>query len=170
MTKIWLLVTSAVAVSVDSFVVGFGVCLDKKSDARLPCAVGFATLLLCLATTVLGKILQTYVENCVKYLSAMLLFWLAVGSLRKEKSILLLRDLSLRECLSIGFTVGLDGAVANLTLVSLNLGIITPMVIAVAHLVAVAIGQNLASKMQINHAEKFSAVTLFALALLKLME
>ncbi len=170
MKSIWVLFASAVAVSVDSFVVGFGVSLDKKGDARLPCAVGFATLLLCLATSVLGRFLQTYLENCVKYLSAVLLFCLAVGSWKSHNQVLLLRSLELKECLSIGFTVGLDGAVANLTLVSLNLGIITPMAIAVFHLVAVAIGQKLASKMQIDNAEKISAVTLFTLALLKLIE
>lgn len=170
MKNVWVLVASAVAVSVDSFVVGFGVSLDKKGDARLPCAVGFATLLLCIATSLLGRFLQTYLQNCVKYLSAVLLFCLAVGSLKSHNQVLLRRSLSLKQCLSIGFTVGLDGAVANLTLVSLNLGIITPMVIALFHLVAVAIGQRLASKMQMDHAEKLSAVTLFALALLKLVE
>lgn len=170
MTNVWMLIASAVAVSVDSFVVGFGISLDKKSDVRLPCSVGFATLLLCLATTIWGRFLQTYLQNYVKYLSSMLLFSLAVSSLRKNNETLLLQKLSLKQCLSIGFTVGLDGAVANLTLVSLNLGIITPMAIAVAHLIAVAIGQKMANKIKMNHAERLSACTLFALALLKLIE
>ncbi len=170
MTNVWVLIASAVAVSVDSFVVGFGISLDKKSDTRLPCSVGFATLMLCLVTTVLGKFLQTYWQNCVKYLSSILLFCLAVGSLRNSNETLLLRNLSLKQCLSIGFTVGLDGAVANLTLVPLNLGIITPMAIAVAHLIAVAIGQKLASNVKIDNANKLSAFTLVTLAILKLVE
>ncbi len=169
MTNFSLLIFTAVAVSIDSFVVGFGVSLDKKSNLSLPSAVAIATLLLCIATSLLGAILQKYLADYVDYLSALLLLWLALESLFEKEGLQPLNNLSLKECFAVGFTVGLDGAVANLTLYLDNFGLIAPLVITVAHFVAVLLGQNLASKLQLAKTNKLSAFTLVALALTKLL-
>ncbi len=169
MTYFSLLIFTAIAVSIDSFVVGFGVCLDKKSDLSLPAIVAIATLLLCGISTIVGAVLQKYLNNYVDQLSALLLFCLGVGNLNKSDEFCTLQSLTTKECWAIGFTVGLDGAVANLSLALHNFGLLAPMTITIGHFVAVLLGQKLASKVQIEQANRLSAFTLIALALFKLV-
>ena len=162
---------TAVIVSLDSFVAGFSLSLNKKANLLLPSAVAIVTLVLCVATTIVGELLQGYLGKVVDYFGAGLLALLALTSLIKnddgEKANL--SAVTLAESLTIGVAVGMDAAVANLSLALLGVGLIAPIVFAVTHFFTVLLGQLLARKIKLKHTNVFSAVILLVLAISKMI-
>ena len=164
-----ILVTGAI-VSLDSFVAGFSLSLNKKSGTMLPSAVAFITLLLCLLTTLIRNILERHVEQYVNFFGAALLLLLAVFSLiRKDEEQHSLTSVTLGESLTIGVAVGMDAAVANLSLTLNGAGLIAPILFAVMHYFTVLLGQLFAQKVVLKHTNVLSAVILIALAISKLI-
>ena len=160
--------TTAIIVSLDSFVAGFSLSLSKKANLILPSAVALITLLLCLVTTLVGSFLEKYLGKNVDYFGAALLGLLAVISLvRKDEENTSLSTVTLAESCTIGFAVGMDAAVANLSLT--GVGLIAPLVFGVTHFFTVLLGQVLAKKVQLKHTNVFTAVVLFVLAITKII-
>ena len=170
---------TAVIVSLDSFVAGFSMSLNRKVGTTLPAAVALITLLLCLLTSFIGRYLSSYVEHYVNYIAAALLALLALFNLLKkdEEATARLKSVTLGESLTIGVSVGMDAAVANL---SLSLGgatalslygvsLLAPIIFAVTHYFTVFMGQLLAQKVELKYSNYFSAAILFALAISKLI-
>ena len=161
---------TAVIVSLDSFVAGFSVSLNRKATTALPAAVALITLLLCLATSIIGSFLEARLERYVNYLAAALLALLAVFNLRKEDDDeTRLSTVSLGQSLTIGVSVGMDAAVANLSLSLNGVGLLAPIVFAVTHYFTVFLGQVLAQKVELKYSNYFSAAILFTLAVSKLI-
>ena len=161
---------TAIIVSLDSFVAGFSLSLNKKANLMLPSAVALITLLLCLATTFVGSILEKYLGKNVDYFGAALLLLLAVLSLvRKDEATTNLQSVTLTESLAIGVAVGMDAAVANLSLSVSGVGVIAPLVFAVTHFFTVLLGQILARKVKFEHTNVLSGVILFALGVMKII-
>lgn len=162
---------TAVIVSLDSFVAGFSLSLNKKANLLLPSSVALVTLVLCVATTVIGELLQGYLGKVVDYFGAGLLALLALTSLVKDDDVkqATLSSVTLTESVTIGVAVGMDAAVANLSLALLGVGLVAPLVFAVTHFFTVLAGQVLAKKVQLQHTNVFSAVILLALAISKIV-
>ena len=171
MKNLLTIAVTAVIVSLDSFVAGFSLSLNKKANLMLPSAVALITLLLCLATTLIGEMLGAYLGKVVDYFGAGLLALLALVSLVKgdEKEQANLSEVSLSESLTIGVAVGMDAAVANLSLALLGIGLLAPIVFAVTHFFTVLLGQSLARKVKLQHTNIFSAVILLVLAVSKMI-
>ena len=160
--------TTAIIVSLDSFVAGFSLSLNKKANLTLPSAVALITLLLCLVTTLVGSFLEKYLGKNVDYFGAALLALLAIISLvRKDEENTSLKTVTLTESCTIGFAVGMDAAVANLSLT--GVGLIAPLVFAVTHFFTVLLGQVLAKKVQLEHTNILTAAVLFVLAITKII-
>lgn len=170
MKNIFLILITAVTVSLDSFVAGFSLSLNKRSDTMLPAAVALMTLLLCLATTLLGKYLFAHAEQYVNWVGAALLLLLAVIDLFDGQcNNVQLGEVTLFESLTIGIAVGMDAAIANLSLTLDGVGLAAPIIFTVMHYFAVWLGQKLANKIALEHTNVLSAVILATLALLKLL-
>lgn len=162
--------TTAIIVSLDSFVAGFSLSLNKKANLALPSAVALITLLLCLVTSFVGSFLEKYLGKYVDYFGAAILALLAVVSLvKKDDENINLQTVTLAESCAIGFAVGVDAAVANLSLAASGIGLIAPLVFGVTHFFTVLLGQLLAKKVKLNHTNVFTAVILFALAIVKIV-
>ena len=179
MKNLLTIAVTAVIVSLDSFVAGFSMSLNRKVGTTLPAAVALITLLLCLLTSFIGRYLSNYVEQYVNYIAAALLALLALFNLLKkdEEETARLKSVTLGESLTIGVSVGMDAAVANL---SLSLGgatalslygvsLLAPIIFAVTHYFTVFMGQLLAQKVELKYSNYFSAAILFALAISKLI-
>ena len=170
---------TAVIVSLDSFVAGFSLSLNRKANTTLPCVVAVITLILCLLTSVVGKYLSQRVEKYVNYVAAALLGLLALLNLLKkdEDEAIRLDSVTLSESLTIGVSVGMDAAVANLSL-SLDgaklltiCGVATfaPIVFGITHYFTVFLGQVMAEKVELKYSNYFSAAILLTLAVSKLI-
>lgn len=161
---------TAVVVSLDSFMAGFSLSLNKKPSSTLPAAVALITLLLCLATSFVGKALSNFDSRTVDCFGAILLFVLAAVCLfRNDDHESKLTPVTVTESLTIGVAVGMDAAIANLSLANLGMGVIAPIVFAVTHYLTVALGQVLAKKVILSHTNLVSAVMLAAIAVTKLL-
>lgn len=165
-----IILSTAIIVSLDSFVAGFSLSLNKKANAALPATVALVTLLLCMATTFIGVILKDYLQNIADIFGATALLCLAVFNLFKtDEQSNALAPPNTGENLAVGFAVGTDAAIANLTLAIDGVGIIAPLVFAVTHYFTVFLGQILAKKVTLEHTNIFSSVILAALAVIKLI-
>lgn len=179
MKNLLMVAVTAVIVSLDSFVAGFSMSLNRKVGTTLPSAVALITLLLCLLTSVIGRYLSQYATQYVNYVAAALLLLLALFNLFKkdEEEVARLKSVTLNESLTIGVSVGMDAAVANLSLSldgarGLSLGgvaLLAPIVFGVTHYFTVFLGQALAQKVELKYSNFFSAAILLALAISKLI-
>ena len=170
MKNFLIVIVTAVIVSLDSFVAGFSLSLNKKANTLLPSAVALATLLLCLVTTFIGTVLSHHIESYVNYLGAALLLALAVLNLvKRDSKQQTLTNVTLVESLTIGVAVGMDAAVANLSLTFSGVGLLAPLVFTVTHYFTVMLGQILARKVTLEHTNVFSAAILIMLAVTKLI-
>lgn len=172
MKNILTIAVTAVIVSLDSFVAGFSLSLNKKANLTLPSAVALITLLLCLATTLAGQLVEGYLGKAVDYFGAALLALLALVNLVKkddEGEQANLSAVTLRDSITIGVAVGMDAAVANLSLTLQGVGLLAPIVFAVTHFFTVLLGQMLARKVKLAHTNIFSAVILLVLAVSKMI-
>lgn len=170
MKDLILIVITAIIVSLDSFVAGFSLSLNKKTTTTLPSAAALVTLALCLATTFVGNFLSSRLDKYVNYIGALLLVALAlINVLKKDEQQHRLDSVTVGESLAIGVAVGMDAAVANLSLTLNGVGLIAPIIFAVMHYFTVWAGQKLAQKITLSHTNIFSAVILIALAVTKLI-
>lgn len=166
--KLLTLAATSLIVSLDSFVAGFSVSLNKRQNATLPAVVALVTFAMCVATTLVGFALQGVLDEYVNTLSAVILILLAVTNLLKEEdNAVSMQALTLPECAAVGVAVGLDASVANLSLALTGYGIIAPVVFAVTHYFTVLIGQLLAGRITMKNTNVFSAVVLLVLAISK---
>ena len=171
MKNLLTMAVTAVIVSLDSFVAGFSLSLNKKANLMLPSAVAVITLLLCVATTMIGELLEGYLGKAIDYFGAGLLALLALISLVKddEGTQAKLNAVTPSESMTIGVAVGMDAAVANLSLALLGVGLIAPIVFAITHFFTVLLGQCLAHKVKLEHTNIFAAVILLVLAISKML-
>lgn len=171
MKNLLTVAVTAVIVSLDSFVAGFSVSLNRKVGTTLPSAVALITLLMCLLTSAIGRYLSQYIEQYVNYIGAALLVLLALFNLFKkgEDGAARLKSVTLSESMTIGVSVGMDAAVANLSLSLNGIGLLAPIVFGVTHYFTVFLGQLLAQKVELKYSNYFSAAILLALAVSKLI-
>ncbi len=168
MQKILTLMLTSVIVSLDSFVAGFSISLNKRQNAVLPATVALVTFVMCVITTFVGYALQEILNDYVNVFSAVILVLLAVTNLLKQEDTAVnMQQLTLYECVTMGIAVGLDASVANLSLAVDGYGIVAPVVFAVTHYFTVLLGQKLAGKIAMQHTNVLSAVVLFVLAVTK---
>ena len=170
MKNVLVVAITAVVVSLDSFMAGFSLSLNKKGNQTLPAAVALITLLLCICTTFIGNVLSRHLEQLINYFGAAILVLLAVLSfVKREEENSKLSAVTLGESITIGIAVGMDAAVANLTFAGSGMELITPLVFAVTHYFTVFLGQILANKVRLEHTNVFSAVILIVLAITKVI-
>lgn len=171
MKKILLLIITAFTVSIDSFAAGFSLSLNKKSNAILPIAVTLVTFVLCAITSLMGALLQNYLDEKIDIFGAAILLVLAMLNLLKddEEQTGNLQPITITESIAMGCAVGTDAAVANLSLAMEGFGIIAPLLFAAMHYAAVYAGQKLSDKFTLKHANVISAGVLILLAIIKLV-
>lgn len=169
MSEFLVIISTAIIVSLDSFVAGFSMSLNKRANS-LPAAVAIVTLILCLITTFIGSLLKNYLYQITDIFGASILVCLAVINLfKRDEQNTALKQSTLWENLAVGFAVGMDAAVANLSLAVDGYGIIAPLIFSVTHFFTVFAGQLLSKKITLEHTNIFVFIILLALAAMKLL-
>ena len=156
---IYFLLLTALTVSIDSFVCGFS--LSLKGGKKLPIIFGIAVTVfaMCVATNYLTLIFADKLSEKTASLGGLLLIGVGVFNLVKKddnKNVITTQRGALIESLITGFAVGLDGAIANLSLSLMGINAFyVPVIIAVTHGLMIAFGVILA---RISFIKKFAKI------------
>ena len=166
-----LIVITAFTVSIDSFIAGFSLSINKRKKISLPIIVAVVTYALCLVASLTGALLKDFLQSYVQVIGAGILIILGISNLFRQESTTL-KVVTLSESFAIGFGVGMDGAAAALSLTIQGVGdvIFTPLLFAAMHFATVFAGQSLAQASKLNKANVVSSVMFFILAALKIID
>ena len=163
---------TALAVSIDSMVAGFAIGLKTKNVWLFATIVSVATLLLCLVATFLNMIIQDSYNLFFKKTGALFLIFVGIANFAKKHE-QMPKTLGIKEGISLGFAVGIDAGIANLSVCLLGYTYLwIPFLFAVTHFATVSVGAKLAcTKLthKLKHTNKISGVMLFCLGIFKLL-
>lgn len=130
--------------SIDGMAAGFALGVKWKFSLKFSCAAAAATLILCFAAVLLGRLLQGALQNAARVLSPCALIVIGLVDFFKKQQTA--TAVSAKECLALGFAVGLDAAAANLSLCLMgHTALWIPVVFAATHFALVSLGTLLAS-------------------------
>lgn len=162
---IYFLILTALTVSIDSFVCGFS--LSYLSKKKLPIVLGIAisVFIMCAITNYSTAFFSKYLNEQTSSLGGLILIAIGLYNLikgkdDKEKDLSKLQNSNhmLKEIIAVGFAVGLDGAVANLSLALMGINFFyVPITIALMHAIMIWLGILIS---QTSLAKKFEKIEL----------
>ena len=171
--KVLYVIFTAVCVSVDSFIAGFTLSINKRKSITLPLTVTLVTLCMCLAAGIAATLVAGALSEWGSYFGAGILICLGIANLFRHSDEGSLNSVTFAQCFMIGFGVGLDGAAATLSMVLQGMGdaFTISIIVAVTHFFTVYLGQLLATRnVPSQHTNIFAAVIFFVLAAMKLLD
>ena len=168
------LLTTALIVSVDSFVCGFS--LTAKSEKRFTVLLGISitVAVLCAATSALGILLKGILSENLANLGGVILVAIGIFDLltlnKEEKTE---SGSILKQSILAGVGIGLDGAFANLSLLLIGYDpLLVPAVIVGMHVILITLGTFLSGLMKktgIGKVQCIPPLILIALGLYKII-
>ena len=166
---IYFLLITALTVSIDSFVCGFS--LSLKGGKKTPIILGIALTVyaMCLLTNYLTALFADSISEKTASLGGLILIGVGIINLFKKdtKSNEPKNRRAITESLVSGFAVGLDGALANLSLSLMGINdFYVPLVIAIMHALMITLGVLLARAPLIKNFAKIGFVPPLILILL----
>ena len=155
----YYIILTAFIVSIDSFVCGFSLALFNRKKLSIILIISLTVFTMCLVTNYATKLLTNYLTEKVSYLGGLLLIFIGIFNLVKSfncESKKILEKNNFIQIFLIGFTVGIDGALANLSLSLMGLNqFYVPIVIASMHAFTVWLGILLSNT---SIAKKFAKI------------
>lgn len=173
-SQLLYIITTAIAVSIDSFFAGFAVGNKIKNSFSLPVCAALLTLAMCLVAALPVVMIKQYIDqDILGTVGACIL--LAVGLLNMvsiDNKPTQHNGSYIKQCVAIGFAVALDATVAcvSLTVMNYNAAVVA-LIFAATHLVTVWLGQKLAKTKKValvlNKFDWLGGAMLIALAVVK---
>ena len=139
------LILTALTVSIDSFVCGFSLAFANKKKLPVVLIIALTVLVMCAFTNYAPLFFDNYLDENATFFGGLILLIVGVLNLVKcIKNINQNSDKSLvvsSKILLVGFAVGIDGALANLSLSLMGLNAFyVPITIALTHALMVYFG------------------------------
>lgn len=156
---IYFILITALTVSIDSFVCGFS--LSLKGNKKLPIVLGisFTVFIMCLITNYLTAVFANKLSERTACLGGLILIMVGIINLAKKdkkENKRSKRQSAFTESIITGFAVGLDGAIANLSLSLMGLNsFYVPLIIAITHGIMITLGVLLA---RVSFVKKFAKI------------
>ena len=154
---IWFLLLTALTVSIDSFVCGFSLSLQKHK--KLPIILGITSVVtvLCTLTYFLAGFLSSVLTERTANLGGIILICIGIyNSLYKKARNVAPSSSVFKQSLLLGLGVGLDGAVATLSLTIMGINAFyVPLLMALMHFIMITIGVLIA---KLKLVEKFAKI------------
>ena len=151
----FLLIT-AFMVSIDSFVCGFSLSQFSQKKLRIVLIVCLTVLIMCNITNYFAVFLSKYVSESLADFGGIILILVGVYNLLKQQKQDTVDVNDKYSAFFIGFAVGLDGAIANLSLALMNINAFyVPIVIAVVHAIMVYFGILLSNTKLVLRLKKY---------------
>lgn len=165
---------TALAVSLDSMLAGFAVGLKTKFTLKFSAIVAVATLTICCVAMWLGVLIDGFLGEYVHLIGAVFLTAIGVFNFFKKCDGAPSQKLDFKESLALGFAVGLDAGVANLSICLMGYtSYLIPLFFAVMHFAMVSLGFLLAGlppTRKLKHTNKIAGATLFALGVIRFFQ
>ncbi len=140
---IYFLLVTALIVSIDSFVCGFSLSLKGGKKLSIILGISLTVYAMCLLTNYLTAVFAERISEKTASLGGLILICIGTVNLLKKDSTpneSKCRGI-IAESLISGFAVGLDGALANLSLSLMGINdFYVPIVIALMHAVMITLG------------------------------
>ncbi len=155
---IYYLLITAFTVSIDSFVCGFSLSLNKNKKLPIVVCIAITVFLMCLFTNYLTVFFADKINEKTASFGGLLLIVVGIFNLIKEKDDISINSnkFNLLTYLLAGFAVGLDGALANLSLALMGINaFFVPVTIALTHAIMIYFGIELS---QTSIAKKFAKI------------
>ena len=151
------LILTSLTVSIDSLVCGFSLALVCKKKLYVILGVALTVFAMCLVTNYATVIFEDTLNEKTAYLGGLILIFVGVYNLLKRKDESNIKNYKpLSQALITGFAVGLDGAIANLSLSLMGMNaFFVPLTIAIMHALAITVGVLLA---ETSIAKKFAKI------------
>ncbi len=134
------LILTALTVSIDSFFCGFSLSFACKRKLPIVLLITLTVFVMCLITNYGVKFFSNLLSEKSSALGGLILIAVGIYNLIKKDDELSLNQ-TFKTAIISGFAVGLDGAVANLSLSLMGInGFYVPLTIAVMHGVTIYLG------------------------------
>ena len=144
---IYYILLTAFTVSIDSFVCGFSLSLNGNKKMPIILGISLTVLAMCLTTNYLTTVFSSKLNEKTACLGGLLLILVGVFNLIKKEREPSSKNYKsiLAQSLITGFAVGIDGALANLSLSLMGLNAFyVPLIIAITHGLMISAGVMLA--------------------------
>ena len=171
---IHLLLITALTVSIDSFVCGFSLSLTSNKKIPIAIIITMTVFIMCLFTNYLAVFFSDALNERTVALGGFLL--VAVGLynlLKKEDETKVIDNRIVKQSFLVGVAVGLDGALANLSLSLMGMNAFyVPCIIALMHGAMVYMAITLSNNRLIslfNNLGNFSPLVLIGLGVYKVI-
>lgn len=144
---IYFLLITALTVSIDSFVCGFSLAYTTKRKPLIVLGIALTVLFMCFFTNYLTAFFADKIDERTASLGGLILIGVGIYNLIKpNKDTPPSQNFAFKQILISGFAVGLDGAIANLSLSLMGINqFYVPVIIALMHALMIALGIALAS-------------------------
>lgn len=144
---IYFLLITALMVSIDSFACGFSLSFLKGKKVFIVLGITITVFVMCLFSNYLATFLNGFLTEKISSLGGLILIGVGVYNLLKKDDTSLKDNKGIiKQSLISGFAVGLDGAVANLSLAIMGINAFyVPVVIALMHALTISFGILLAN-------------------------
>lgn len=166
---VYYLIITSILVSIDSLICGFSLSLGSKNKFLIVLTIALTVLLMCtIANYSIAFFIDKLSEKTAS-LGGLILIGIGLYNLfKKDKPNLLSpKDFSFKQTFLVGFAVGLDGAMANLSLAMMGINqFFVPLTIAVFHAIAIASGIFLS---QCSFVKKLAKIEIISPAILILL-
>ncbi len=165
---IYYLIATSFFVSVDSFVCGFSLSLSKKKKLPVVSGIALTVLIMCLVTNYSTAFFADKITQKTASLGGLILIGIGVYNLLKKKSAENTEwKGTFSQSIITGFAVGLDGALANLSLSLMGMNeFYVPLTIALIHALMIYLGILLS---QTKIAKKFAKIEFLSPVILILL-
>ncbi len=142
----YFLFITALTVSIDSFVCGFSLAYTTKKKPLIVLGIAFTVLIMCLITNYSTAFFAGKIDERTASLGGLILIGVGVYNLVMKNDGAISQSYTFGQILLSGFAVGLDGALANLSLSLMGINqFYVPIVIALMHALTITLGIALAS-------------------------
>ena len=140
------LLLTAFTVSIDSFVCGFSLSFAGRKKAPIVLGIALTVLVMCIITNYATSVFADSLNETTASLGGLILIGVGIYNLLKKDE---KQDIGsggiIKRSLITGFAVGLDGAVANLSLALMGINAFyVPVIIAAMHAIMISLGILLA--------------------------
>ncbi len=175
--KTLILFTTALTVSLDSFICGLSMSIKTKENFKIVFGISFSVLIICLLGSIIGSNLYGFLSYFSELVGGLILIALSISGFKgKTEKTLLLKPpniQTLKESVIIGLAIGLDGAVGCLSLSLMGItSLIVPIFITAMHVLlmnfAIAITNTRPAKILKKHSH-VPYFILFTLGIYKLV-